>query len=123
VAPSVTLEKLRPAPHKGGWGAGIPRSHGETHMFKRARVSLIAVLAFGVTGVAFADTDATPHQIYEAAQAGRLAEAQKMVDQVLLDHPQSATAHFVAAEVDARTSSWPLPSSWIPPSTSPTRGH
>jgi uncharacterized protein len=71
-------------------------------MFKRARVSLIAVLAFGVAGVAFADTDATPHQIYEAAQAGRLAEAQKMVDQVLLDHPQSATAHFVAAEVAAR---------------------
>jgi uncharacterized membrane protein YgcG len=71
-------------------------------MFKRARVSLLAVLACGVAGVAFADTDATPHQIYEAAQAGHLAEAQKMIDQVLLDHPQSATAHFIAAELDAR---------------------
>ncbi|HTC43878.1 MAG TPA: hypothetical protein VK696_02410 [Steroidobacteraceae bacterium] len=71
-------------------------------MFKRARVSLLAVLALGVAGAAFADTDATRDQIYQAAQAGHLAEAQKMIDQVLLDHPQSASAHFVAAELDAR---------------------
>jgi hypothetical protein len=42
------------------------------------------------------------HQIYEAAQSGHLPQAQQMIDQVLRDHPQSAKAHYVAAEVAAR---------------------
>jgi uncharacterized protein len=71
-------------------------------MFKRVRISLLAVLALGIAGTAFADTDATPHQIYEAAQSGHLAEAQQMIDQVLRDHPQNAKAHFIASELDAR---------------------
>ena len=71
-------------------------------MTKRIRLALLAVLALGVAAVAVAATDPTRHQIYEAAQAGRLAEAQQMIDQVLQDHPQSAEAHFVAAELDAR---------------------
>ena len=71
-------------------------------MFKRIRVALLAVLALGFTGAALADTDATPHQIYEAARSGRLAEAQQMIDQVLRDHPQNAKAHFIASELDAR---------------------
>lgn len=71
-------------------------------MFKRVCVSLLAILASGVAGSAFADTDATAHQIYEAAQSGHLAEAQQMIDQVLRDHPQNAKAHFIASELDAR---------------------
>ena len=71
-------------------------------MFKRARISVLAVLAVAVAGVAFADTDATPHQIYEAAQSGHIAQAQQMIDQVLQDYPQNAKAHFIAAELDAR---------------------
>jgi uncharacterized protein len=71
-------------------------------MFKRASVSVLAVLAVAVGSVAFADTDATPHQIYEAAQSGHMAEAQQMIDQVLRDHPQNAKAHFIASELDAR---------------------
>ncbi|HEX3835505.1 MAG TPA: hypothetical protein VHW25_00955 [Steroidobacteraceae bacterium] len=70
-------------------------------MFKRAR-AILAVLAVGIVGIAFADTDATPHQIYEAAQSGHMAQAQQMIDQVLRDHPQNAKAHFIAAELDAR---------------------
>ena len=76
-------------------------------MFKRARVSLLAVLAIGFAGAAPADTDATPHQIYEAAQSGHLVEAQQMIDQVLRDHPQNAKAHFIAAELDARIGDLP----------------
>jgi hypothetical protein len=71
-------------------------------MFKRARIAVLAIVALGVAGVAVADTDATPHQIYEAAQSGHMAEAQQMIDQVLRDHPQNAKAHFIAAELDAR---------------------
>jgi len=76
-------------------------------MFKCVRVSLLALLALGSAGTAFADTDATPHQIYEAAQSGHLAEAQKMIDQVLRDHPQNAKAHFIASELDARIGDLP----------------
>lgn len=71
-------------------------------MFKRVRISLLAVLALGFLGTGFADTDATPHQIYEAAQSGHLAQAQQMIDQVLRDHPQNAKAHYIASELDAR---------------------
>jgi hypothetical protein len=74
----------------------------EIQMTKRVCLSLLAVLALGVAAVAAAATDATPHQIYEAAQSGHLAEAQQMISQVLQDHPQNAKAHFIAAELDAR---------------------
>lgn len=71
-------------------------------MFKRVRVSLLALLVLGMAGAAFADSDPTREQIYEAARSGHLAEAQQMIDQVLRDHPQSAKAHFIASELDAR---------------------
>ena len=76
-------------------------------MFKRARISVFAVLAVAVAGVAFADPEATPHQIYEAAQSGHMAQAQQMIDQVLSDHPQNAKAHFIASELDARIGDFP----------------
>jgi hypothetical protein len=46
--------------------------------------------------------DPTVHQIYEAAQAGHLDQAQVMMDQVLRDHPKSAKAHYVQAELYAK---------------------
>jgi uncharacterized protein len=52
--------------------------------------------------VAVADADPTVHQIYEAASSGHLDQAQQMMDQVLRDHPNSAKAHFVQAELYAR---------------------
>ena len=51
---------------------------------------------------AYAAEDATMHQVYVAAEAGKFAEAQAMMDQVLLDHPKSAKAHFVEAELLAK---------------------
>jgi hypothetical protein len=49
-----------------------------------------------------ADADPSLHQIYQAAQSGRLDRAQDMIGQVLRDHPRSARAHYVQAELFAR---------------------
>lgn len=45
--------------------------------------------------------DPTVNQVYEAARAGHLDQAKQMMAVVLAHHPQSARAHYVAAEVDA----------------------
>jgi hypothetical protein len=71
-------------------------------MTKLLRLSWLVALAMGLTGIAAAATDATPHEIFEAAQAGHLSQAQQMINQVLQDHPQYAKAHFIAAVLDAR---------------------
>ena len=42
------------------------------------------------------------HQIYEAATTGHLDQAQEMITQVLANHPKSAKAHWVQAEVYAK---------------------
>lgn len=61
------------------------------------------MIAAGISGAAkAADADPTMNQVYDAASSGRLAEAQQMMNQVLRDHPESAKAHYVAAEIDAR---------------------
>ena len=54
------------------------------------------------TTPAFAEEDATMHDVYLAAQAGKFNEAQSMMDKVLRDHPNSAKAHFVEAELLAK---------------------
>ncbi len=60
-------------------------------------------LAMSLSGPALADAaDPTVHQIYEAAQAGHFDQAQQMMDQVLRDHPKSAKAHYVQAELYAK---------------------
>ena len=70
-------------------------------MSKRiARLAFAAVLTFGSVAVFAADP--TVDDIYRATASGRLDAAQSMIGQVLRDHPNSAKAHFVAAEVYAR---------------------
>lgn len=46
--------------------------------------------------------DPSLRDIYEAANNGHLLQAQQMIGRVLADHPGSAKAHYVAAELDAR---------------------
>lgn len=46
--------------------------------------------------------DPTLHEVYQAAEAGHLDQAETMMQQVLRDHPDSAKAHFVEAELLAR---------------------
>jgi hypothetical protein len=62
--------------------------------------ALALLLLMGAT--AFAAEAPTVHQVYEAAQAGRLSEAQGMIQQVLKEHPDSAKAHYVDAELLAK---------------------
>jgi hypothetical protein len=57
---------------------------------------------------ALADNDPSMSQIYAAADGGHLDQAQQMIDQVLRDHPRSAKAHYVAAQLYAREGKLPL---------------
>ena len=71
------------------------------------RISLLVAptIALAIAaGIAAADSapEPTMHQIYEAATTGHLDYAQEMITQVLANHPKSAKAHWVQAEVYAK---------------------
>lgn len=63
---------------------------------------LMFVFSLTFAGMAIAQPEPSMSQIYATAQAGKLDEAQVMVQQVLISHPKSAKAHFVQAELYAR---------------------
>jgi len=64
-------------------------------------LALAAFLSLGI-GVAMAQSEPTMAEIYSTAQSGKLDQAQVMVQQVLVAHPNSAKAHFVQSELYAR---------------------
>jgi len=53
-------------------------------------------------GHAMAQSEPSPAEVYGAVQAGKLEQAQVMVQQVLIAHPNSAKAYYVCSEVFAR---------------------
>jgi clan AA aspartic protease (TIGR02281 family) len=61
--------------------------------------ALALAVAFPISVYA---AEPTMHQIYEAATTGHLDQAQAMITQVLANHPTSAKAHWVQAEVYAK---------------------
>ncbi|MGZ4953467.1 MAG: tetratricopeptide repeat protein [Methylobacter sp.] len=63
---------------------------------------IIALALLFLTVPAFAEDEPSMHQVYLAAEAGKFNEAQAMMDKVLHDHPNSAKAHFVEAELLAK---------------------
>ena len=67
-----------------------------------ATLAATVTCALALTSPAFADSDPTMDQIYTAAAGGHLDQAQHMITQVLADHPTSAKAHYVQAELYAR---------------------
>lgn len=69
---------------------------------KILRTAVLLSASFICVEAVYAAEDPTMHQIYAAAQAGQFAEAQHMMDKVLQDHPNSAKAHFVEAELLAK---------------------
>ena len=63
----------------------------------------LAILAL-VTAASFAAAQPEPtlNDVYAAAQAGKLDDAQVMMQQVLISHPNSAKAHYVRSELFAK---------------------
>ena len=69
-----------------------------TYSITRRIAQWLAAAALVGFGFAMA-AEPTLKEVYEAAHAGRVDEAQKMMQQVLVAHPDSAKAHFVQAEL------------------------
>ena len=65
------------------------------------RLTLLSVAVMCVAP-AYAAEDASMHEVYLAANAGKFGDAQAMMDKVLHDHPNSGKAHFVEAELLAK---------------------
>ena len=63
---------------------------------------VMLTILFCLNGIAFADDSPTIDQVYQAAHAGRMDDAQRMMNMVLRNHPNSAKAHFVEAELFSR---------------------
>lgn len=72
-----------------------------TPFFQRACKWLLVASLWGF-GLAMAQAEPTLKQVYATAQAGKLDQAQVMLQQVLISHPNSAKAYFVQSELYAR---------------------
>lgn len=70
--------------------------------FKRLVTAFLCIAFALATGQAMADQEPTLSEVYATAQAGKLEQAQVMMQQVLIAHPDSGKAHFVRAELFAR---------------------
>lgn len=70
--------------------------------------AFFVVLSPALADTAPATPDPTMDQIYEAASSGHLDQAQQMITQVLADHPSSAKAHYVQAEIYAKAGNTPM---------------
>lgn len=65
-------------------------------------LGLMMLAAVALTSLPAMAADPTLHQVYQAAEAGNLKQAESMMNQVLRDHPNSAKAHFVEAQLLAK---------------------
>ena len=71
-------------------------------MLRKTLLALAMAASLTLIGGSALAADPTLHEVYQAAEAGNYREAQAMMDQVLRDHPNSAKAHFVEAELLAK---------------------
>ncbi len=62
----------------------------------------VLALAFNVAMPTYAADQFSLHDVYQAAETGNIAKAQAMMEQVLRDHPDSAKAHYVEAQLLAK---------------------
>ena len=71
--------------------------------FSHRRIAQLLLVASLLTaGMTAAQAEPSMSQVYTTAQAGKLEEAQVLVQQVLVAHPNSGKAYFVQAELYAR---------------------
>lgn len=68
-------------------------------MFGSLRVCSILLLALAFAHADLTRADPTIDEVYREAHAGHLAKAQEMMKEVLRDHPDSAKAHYVMADL------------------------
>lgn len=84
--------------------ATVPRKHRKMTFSRQSLALVVLSLPLAFVSPARAQPEPSIDQVYQAANSGRLAEADKMIEQVLANHPKSAKAHFVKAELAARES-------------------
>lgn len=65
---------------------------------KRTIISLMLIAGLSI-GTAALAAELSLHEVYQAANSGRIDEAQRMMTDVLQAHPNSAKAHYVEAEL------------------------
>lgn len=68
---------------------------------KKILVTLMLIASVGAGMPAFA-AEPSLHEVYQAANNGKLDDAQRMMKEVLQAHPNSGKAHYVEAELLAR---------------------
>lgn len=71
-------------------------------MARNVVLGLLMLASSALIGSSAFAEEPSLHQIYQAAEAGKLSEAQTMMQQVLQAHPNSGKAHFVEAELLAK---------------------
>jgi hypothetical protein len=66
--------------------------------------TVVAMMLFASVGISMPTFAAEPslHEVYQAANGGKLDDAQHMMKDVLQAHPNSGKAHFVEAELLAK---------------------
>jgi hypothetical protein len=85
-----------------GVPSGMPRLKKRISADMKLLASIVfAVAVLGLAPMARAD-DPSLHEVYQAIHSGHLNEAQSMMTRVLHDHPDSAKAHYMEAEVLVR---------------------
>jgi len=62
----------------------------------------VLALAFNLIMPTYAADQFSLHDVYQTAETGNIAKAQAMMEQVLRDHPGSAKAHYVEAQLLAK---------------------
>lgn len=65
-------------------------------------IGLFMLASGALSSFAASAADPTLHEVYQAAGAGNLKQAESMMDRVLRDHPSSAKAHFVESQILAK---------------------
>ncbi len=71
-------------------------------MKRNTVIATLTAATIALAGATAFAADPSVDQVYRAAEAGNLAQAEAMMNQVLRDHPNSGKAHYIDAQVLAK---------------------